>query len=384
MAHARESACNRATSGLCGLCQPARSRQLSAQSHRAKKYRTMTSDPVAAVVGRGERSRRLGTVILRSVSRSFYLSIRFLPAQLREPIALAYLLARTTDSVADTPEISNLVRIETLKMLSDGVQSKASRDVVINLIASFIPLQSNKSERQLLESLPDCLDWLEQLEEADRNDIRLVLEKITRGQMLDLQRFNNPQEIAALPTAADLDEYTFLVAGCVGEFWTRLGFRHIRKFARLPEDEMLALGKGYGMGLQLVNILRDAGSDLEAGRCYFPEDELTSARLTPSQILSEPERFQPIYRNWVDKAERDLECGIQYSRAIRNRRVAAATVLPGLIGARTLALLRESGATALHRNIKVSRREVREIIVRLAVTFAAGSKFAAMFERFLR
>jgi len=55
-----------------------------------------------------------------------------------------------------------------------------------------------------------------------------------------------------------------------------------------------------------------------------------------------------------------------------------------LIGARTLALLREAGATALHRKIKVSRREVREIIARLALTFAVGSKFAAMFERFLR
>src|SRR5213594_4830214 len=217
----------------------------------------------------------LRTEILRSVSRSFYLSIRFLPAQLREPIALAYLLARTTDSVADTPEISNLVRIETLKMLSDGVQSKASRDVVIDLTASFISLQSNKSERQLLESLPDCLDWLEQLEEAVRNDIRLVLEKITRGQMLDLQRFNNPQEIRALGTAADLDEYTYLVAGCVGEFWTQLCYRHVRQFSSRTEDEMLALGKRYGMALQLINVLRDAGSDLRAGRCYFPEFEFT-------------------------------------------------------------------------------------------------------------
>src|SRR5205807_9515090 len=90
--------------------------------------------------------------ILRSVSRSFYLSIRFLPAQLREPVALAYLLARATDSVADTTGISNVVRIETLKMLSDGIGGKASRDVVVNLTASFVPLQPNKSERQLLES----------------------------------------------------------------------------------------------------------------------------------------------------------------------------------------------------------------------------------------
>src|SRR5947208_303702 len=209
MAHARESACNRATSGLCRLCQPARSRQLSAQSHRAKKYRTMTSDPVAAVVGRGERSRRLQTAVLRSVSRSFYLSIRFLPAQLREPIALAYLLARTTDTVADTTEISTAVKMETLQMLSNGIQGKASRDVVSNLIASFVPLQTNKTERELLKSLPQCLTWLDQIEQSDRDDICVVLSKITRGQMLDLQRFDSPREIRALATAADLDEYTY-------------------------------------------------------------------------------------------------------------------------------------------------------------------------------
>src|SRR5437667_4140824 len=102
-------------------------------------------------------TRPLQTTILRSVSRSFYLSIRFLPAQLREPIALAYLLARATDSVADTPGISVPVRIETLKMLSEGIQGKASCDVVVDLIAAFVPLQEKTSERQLLESWPDCL-----------------------------------------------------------------------------------------------------------------------------------------------------------------------------------------------------------------------------------
>ena len=142
--------------------------------------------------------------ILRSVSRSFYLSIRFLPVQLREPIALAYLLARTTDTVADTAQISGSVRMETLKLLSNRIQGTASRDVVAELIASFVSLQENVSERQLLESLSDCLGCLEGMEHADRNDIRLVLEKITRGQMFDLQRFDNPQEIRALSTAADL------------------------------------------------------------------------------------------------------------------------------------------------------------------------------------
>ncbi len=323
----------------------------------------------------------LRTAILRSVSRSFYLSIRFLPIQLREPIALAYLLARATDSVADTQGISVPVRIETLKMLSDGIQGKASRDVVVDLIAAFVPLQEKTSERQLLESLPDCLGWLNQIEQADRNDIRGVIEKITHGQMLDLQRFDNPQEIRALGTAADLDEYTYLVAGCVGEFWTRLCFRHVQNFARLSEDEMLALGKRYGMALQLINVLRDAGSDLRAGRCYFPEYELNAAHLAASQILSEPERFQPIYRTWLEKAKAGLECGMQYSRAIQNRRVRAATVLPALIGACTLALLDQAGVRALQRTVKVPRSEVRRMILRLALTVASRKQIESIWNR---
>jgi len=285
--------------------------------------------------------------------------------QLREPIALAYLLARATDSVADTTEISNAVRLETLKMLSDGIQGKASCEVVVDLIASFVSLQGNTSERQLLESLPDCLRWLSQIEQADRNDIRV----------------DNPQEIRALGTPADLDEYTYLVAGCVGEFWTRLCFRHVRNFARLSEDEMLALSKRYGMALQLINVLRDAGSDLRGGRCYFSEYELNAAHLTASQILSEPERFQPIYRTWVQKAKAGLDSGMQYSRAIENRRVRAATVLPALIGTRTLALLDEAAAGALQRTVKVSRREVRAMILSLAITLVSRKSIDAIWKR---
>jgi farnesyl-diphosphate farnesyltransferase len=342
----------------------------------------MNSDTLAGLDGSGRRSGNLRTAILRSVSRSFYLSIRFLPRQLREPIALAYLLARTTDTVADTARIPGTVRMEALKMFSDGILGKASRKMVVNQVASFVPLQENTAERTLLDSLSDCLEWLEQVERADRDDIRAVLEKITHGQMLDLHRFNDTTKVRALETAADLDEYTYLVAGCVGEFWTRLCFRHLRDFASLIQDEMLALGRRYGMALQLINVLRDAGSDLRAGRCYFPNDEFGAIGLSAAQILSESDRLQPIYQRWMDKAQDGLACGMQYSRAIRNRRVRAATVLPALIGARTLALLRKAGASALRQTIKVPRREVRAMILSLVVHLASHREIETIFNRY--
>ena len=323
----------------------------------------------------------LGRTILRSVSRSFYLSIRFLPQQLREPIALAYLLARTTDTVADTTRIPGTARMKALKMLSDGIQGKASREVVINHVASFVSLQENAAERTLLDSLPDCLKWLEQTGGADRGDIRALLEKITHGQMLDLHRFDNPADMRALQTAADLDEYTYLVAGCVGEFWTRLCFRHLRDFSSLIPDEMLTLGRRYGMGLQLINVLRDAGTDLRAGRCYFPEDELRAVGLSAAQILSQSDRFQPIYQKWMEKAQDGLERGMQYSRAIRNRRMRAATVLPALIGVRTLALLHKAGASTLHHTIKVPRSEVHGMILSLAIHLASPKQIDTIFNQ---
>jgi farnesyl-diphosphate farnesyltransferase len=144
---------------------------------------------------------------------------------------------------------------------------------------------------------------------------------------------------------------------------------------------MLTLGRRYGMGLQLINVLRDAGSDLRAGRCYFPEDELRAVGLSAAQILSQSDRFQPIYQRWREKAQDGLECGMQYSRAIRNKRVRVATVLPALIGARTLALLHKAGASAPHHTIKVPRREVRGMILSLAIHLASRAKIDAIFHR---
>jgi farnesyl-diphosphate farnesyltransferase len=326
--------------------------------------------------------RELRGPILRAVSRSFYISIRLLPKRLREPVGLAYLLARSTDTVADTTQIPALVRAERLADLSSIIQGDVSPDALADLIDSFSPLQANAAERHLIESLPNSLHELARLSADDRNDVRTVLQKITKGQALDVARFGDTAEPHALATDLELHEYTYLVAGCVGEFWTRLCFRHIRHFSDLPEIEMAELGKRYGNSLQLINILRDAASDLQAGRCYFPIQELEEVGIDPSHILLEPARFEFILEKWREEAQRGLVAGMSYVRAIRKWRLRGATALPALIGARTLSLLRAAGATELHRTIKVSRSEVRAMIARLAITLGARESIQRMFQRY--
>ena len=209
--------------------------------------------------------------VLRSVSRSFYLSIRLLPATLRDPIALAYLLARATDTIADTADVDAKLREESLRKLARAIQGNATEGDILDLRHSFAPLQKNEAERSLIESLPIVLKWLDQVPKDDRADVRIVLEKINRGQSLDVQRFGQKNGVRALSTETELDEYTYLVAGCVGEFWTDLCFHHLPKFAERSTEEMRTFGRAYGQGLQLINILRDAGSGFSQRPLLFSE-----------------------------------------------------------------------------------------------------------------
>jgi farnesyl-diphosphate farnesyltransferase len=320
---------------------------------------------------------------LRSVSRSFYLSVRLLPVGLRDPIALAYLLARATDTIADTVEIEAAIRLKQLEHLASLIQGNAAADAG-NSLATFATHQKDESERRLLEKIPSCLRWLESLAPDDQADIREALADINEGQRLDVERFAHPEQLAALATAAELDRYTYLVAGCVGEFWTKLCFRHLPRFSREPMEQMLSLGRQYGQGLQLVNILRDTGADLRAGRCYWPADELHSLGLSPEELPARATDAMPLIDQWRRKAEQGIAAGLEYACAVRPFRVRLATVLPALVGARTLALLRNAGAKALEEKIKVPRREVRQIVFGATRTLASPRSLRAIFARLSR
>jgi farnesyl-diphosphate farnesyltransferase len=321
--------------------------------------------------------------LLRGVSRSFYLSIRVLPPALRHPVALGYLLARATDTVADTAVMPADQRQATLSQLAAAIEGDATaRAALPDLGRGFAPLQDDAAERQLILSLPQCLDALDAVDAADRADIRTVLRHITRGQSLDVARFGAAEPVRALCDAGELEEYTYLVAGCVGEFWTSLSARHLPGFATLSTQTMSTLGRHYGMGLQLINILRDLTADLAIGRCYLPADELAAAGVRPEDLASSPERVSAVRTKWLAVAEEHMAQGMRYADAVNHRRLRAASALPALIGMRTLALLK--AAPAFSQPVKLPRAQVRAILWRLGLTMAARGPLAAQFAQLRR
>jgi farnesyl-diphosphate farnesyltransferase len=305
--------------------------------------------------------------LLKATSRSIYLSLRVLPAAVRPQIGLAYLLARTTDTIADTEIVPLEQRLAALQTLSGRISGGPEMPLNFGELARQ---QGAPAERLLLEQAETSLSQLKNLPAEDRSLVRTVLEVITSGQELDLRRFAgaSAQNIVTLETEAELDDYTWRVAGCVGEFWTKICRRHLFPAARLDDHEMVAGGITFGKGLQLVNILRDLPADLRNGRCYLPGEILSAVGLTPAELLApgSEDRFLRLYRHYVDQAETHLRTGWEYTntlpRSCARVRLACAWMI--LIGMRTLARLRTASVAEIQQRVKVSRREVRAILWR--------------------
>jgi farnesyl-diphosphate farnesyltransferase len=342
--------------------------------------------------------------------------MRVLPGSIRRQIGLAYLLARTTDTIADTEIVPVERRLTALHDLRDailGLHSRrldfsefvqappgspqpflahcenALRDIEYDKLTdpTQVTHSGSDAERTLLQRIDEILAVLAGFKPGDQQLIRDVLKTITSGQELDLHRFGRASSsaIVALETMEELDDYTYRVAGCVGEFWTRACRAHVFPRAPLDNQQLLRDGIRFGKGLQLVNVLRDLPADLRHGRCYLPRRELATLGLTPADLLHSKNeaRLRPLYNELLGQTENHLRAGWDYTNRLPRSciRVRLACAWPILIGVRTLARLRTHNVLDGTTRIKISRREVKNIFIRSIATYPSTRSWNKLYER---
>ena len=356
------------------------------------------------------------TTVLRDVSRTFYITMRVLPRSIRHQIGLAYLLARTTDTIADTEIVPVERRLGALRALRDRILGSSSnaldfseftkapaqgtepfmaqcenalRDIEYDKLTNpaVVTHKGSDAERGLLLRVEEILALLSTFADGDQQIIRQVLSTITSGQELDLRRFGqaSTQRIVALETLKELDDYTYRVAGCVGEFWTRMCRGHVFPTASLDENEFFVDAIRFGKGLQLVNVLRDLPADLRNGRCYLPENELRTLQLQPSDLLNpkNESRLRPFYNELLAKTDGHLRAGWNYTLTVPRScvRVRIACAVPILIGVRTLARLRTHNVLDGAQRIKITRREVKQIFIRSILTYPSTKSWNRLYQK---
>ena len=280
--------------------------------------------------------------LLKGVSRSFYLTLRVLPQDLREPVGLAYLLARAADTIADTRLLPSGQRLAYLQVFREQVTGPARSSALRELAGALTEHQSIAAERALLTSLPEAFSLLEGLSEGDARRVRSVLGDLMIGMEFDLTNFpsEDSSNIGTIDNAAALDGYTYHVAGCVGRFWTEISIDHVSRLDGWDAVRMSRLGVRFGKALQMTNVLRDVPKDLRIGRCYLPLDQLEEAGMEPDQLLdpSTGSKARPVLLAGVETALSHYEAAGEYILATPRMcpRLRLAALWPVLIGLGTL------------------------------------------------
>jgi len=314
--------------------------------------------------------------ILRRTSRSFALSMAALPRSMREPVEVAYLLARAADTIADTDLAPPSRRLKVLEVLRSAIAASDSGPVDLEILeAGPGPVAADpvtRAEQALLGRIDVLLTRLGKLDPVDQDEVRQVLSRLLRTMEGELAWFFSGEEgPVAWPDVAALRAYTDGIAGCVGPFWVRLVHRHVHPFPARCLPMLEAEARRYGRALQLVNILRDLPRDLQRGVCLLPLNELSALGLHPGDLHRETllPVLRPLLERYEQRSRRGLFAGLALAARIPVRAwpVRAATALPAVLGLRTLKCL-EGHARRLdpEARIRISRGTLRWAIARTA------------------
>ncbi|MBN3807949.1 squalene/phytoene synthase family protein [Paraburkholderia sp. Ac-20347] len=337
--------------------------------------------------------------LLKGVSRSFYLTLRVLPVGMRDPVGEAYLLARAADTIADTSLIPPAQRLALLLAFRErvngnagGVAGDQSGDALKRIASEVAGQQTQSDEKLLLESLDGALDVLDQLDEDDRAAAREIVTTLTEGMEFDLRTFPDERsgQVAALGTWDELDRYTYLVAGCVGEFWTKMTYMHMPgALDPALRDTMYRRGVRFGKALQMVNVLRDCGKDLRIGRCYLPATMLAQAALSPADLMQPgtSARARPLMFSLVRIALDHFRAAIDYTFALPrlSLRLRLACLWPILIGLETLErLVDNEDWLDPARPSKLTRNDVYRILACSTLAAPSNALLDAWFKRLLK
>ncbi|GMU63198.1 MAG: hypothetical protein AMXMBFR34_49610 [Myxococcaceae bacterium] len=291
--------------------------------------------------------------LLLKTSRTFALAIPLLPEPTRRAVGVAYLLFRVADTFEDATDWPRSQRIEALGEFSKLVQlPKDAREAQVGpLVKKWLatPPVAHEGYLQLLRDTAGVLRELDSMAPGVREILIRHTVRTSDGMATVVARADEKGNLR-LAGVQDLKDYCYIVAGIVGELLTEV-FLHDAPSLASQQQALTGRMVAFGEGLQLVNILKDAGDDARDGRVYLPAS-------TPKSDI-------------FDLARADLDAANEYVKALQAggapKGFMGFTGISLALAYKALDTLEEQGAGA-----KVSRLEVARLLGVLQGELAAG------------
>jgi farnesyl-diphosphate farnesyltransferase len=198
------------------------------------------------------RNRALET--LKQTSRTFYIPIARLPDKLQDAVASAYLCMRAIDEIEDTPNLDNQTKAYLLRSISLRLQEITDIEAYQRIGGDLTAYEAVLPEVSL-----SIGEWASLAPES-------IAPRIwdATAAMADRMAYWAEQNWS-ITTEADLDRYTFSVAGAVGLLLSDLW----AWYDGTVTNRQYAIA--FGRGLQAVNIVRNQGEDSLRGVSFVPD-----------------------------------------------------------------------------------------------------------------
>ncbi|MEM8606034.1 MAG: phytoene/squalene synthase family protein [Myxococcota bacterium] len=310
---------------------------------------------------------------LRKVSRTFSRPIEVLPGNLQKAVTCGYLLCRIVDSVEDNATFSTEERDARYRAFHGVLDGVATSDAFERL---WIGVEgSPESELELCERIGVVMQVLHGVPRPMQDAVLRWVTEMAHGMQIYSHRRADNDGVVAPSTSDDLQRYCYFVAGTVGHMLTELFV------AEMGMDENDGVSsqldehaEAFGTGLQLVNILKDITDDMHRGWSFVPRslcrtEGLKSRDLVdPNQVAAAHRAVSPLF----GLARTNLDRALEYALSVpaEHREIRLFCLLPLWLAVKTVGLAYGNDAMfTTGKEVKVSRAEVEEVLVRCAASY---------------
>ena len=254
--------------------------------------------------------------ITRRAKSNLAFALHILPRERRQDMVVFYAFCRSIDDLADDPSVPETQRAQSLDAWKSGLESGFENPGAL--------------EKQVLEL-------------RDRRAIPTrLLTAIIDGCRMDLQPL-------VFQTWAELDDYIWHVACAVGLVSVKLfGCKD-------PGSETYAVA--LGRALQLTNILRDIGGDLDnGGRIYLPLEDLARFGYTTEDLRNRVRNpdFQALMNFQADRAEGFFREAAEALPAADRKALAPARIMAEIYH-QLLVRMRRDGFQVFQKRYQISK-----------------------------
>ncbi|MBU3616607.1 squalene/phytoene synthase family protein [Polynucleobacter sp. JS-Polo-80-F4] len=203
--------------------------------------------------------------ILRSVSRTFALTIPLLPANIEKVVGNTYLLCRIVDTIEDAADLSAQTKQLLSGLFLDAVLEKAPVETFVRPCLDALKNYNNPDELDLIANTPTVLRILHTCSSNDQEAVSRCVSIMSEG----MSFFHGKQNQSGLQDLPEFEQYCYVVAGVVGELLTTIFGNHSPAFKKqMLGHEDLAIA--FGQALQMTNILKDSPEDKARGVSWKP------------------------------------------------------------------------------------------------------------------